>query len=312
MKWYRYRVQLKGCIFIIMALFATAVTAQEYLIEGLCERQMRGKARLIVYDGDSSRQTYVARFNENRFVFNGNVASVVLSELQLPGYPPLFFYLEQGKTTIVFDSSVSAVPRVNGSRSNSQYRYILEQCRNSDFESCIIGYIQANPTSVFSPFLIYNHLKTIDADRLAQLVDGLSGEAVHTYHYHLLRKQVATRQSLAVGSALPDVVLPSKQQLGKVCASYAGKYLLLTIGASWCEQCQRVGNHIDSLVEQNPSVAHFNVNIDDDRRLWDAPVVQQLAIDHIPYIIVIGPDGRILSRDPRYWELHKLLPQAQQ
>ena len=36
-------------------------------------------------------------------------------------------------------------------------------------------------------------------------------------------------------------------------------------------------------------------------------MLQQLAIDYIPYIIILDPQGNTLKRDVRVWELERIL-----
>lgn len=293
---------------MIFIMISTILTAQEYVIEGSAGSVAKGEAKLTIYDGDSTKHTYVARISDGSFVFKGNIRTTFLAEIQIPSYPSHFLYIEPGKITVVFDNDVSVSPRINGSRSNSEYRYLLEQCHSVGFESCIIAYIQANPGSIFCPFLIYNHLKTTDATKTEELLNSLSGKALNTYHYHLLKKKISTQQSLSKGAQFPQVRLPGKLPLEEVRQSHQGKYVVLSIGATWCEQCLRAESHIDSIVSNNSAAIHFNVRLDDDKRGWEAPYVQKLAIDYIPYIIVIDPQGYIVARDLRYWELHKHLP----
>lgn len=51
----------------------------------------------------------------------------------------------------------------------------------------------------------------------------------------------------------------------------------------------------------------INIDIDADRRGWDAPFIEKLNIAHLPFIILLDEKGRILSRDVRIWELERFI-----
>ncbi len=76
-------------------------------------------------------------------------------------------------------------------------------------------------------------------------------------------------------------------------------HTLIIIGASWCRQCSDAQRIADSI----PSLRSVTINIDNDKWLWDAPIMQQLDIDHIPFLILVDNRRTIVARDIRPWEL---------
>ena len=56
--------------------------------------------------------------------------------------------------------------------------------------------------------------------------------------------------------------------------------------------------------EKNVKV--LTINIDDNPNGWDAHYLQQLSVNHIPYMIMVDPEGKVTARDIRSWELYKL------
>ena len=56
-----------------------------------------------------------------------------------------------------------------------------------------------------------------------------------------------------------------------------------------------------------PDINIIVVNIDDDKRLWDADIIKKLNIEHIPYLILINPDKTIKTQDLRPWEVARFL-----
>ena len=53
----------------------------------------------------------------------------------------------------------------------------------------------------------------------------------------------------------------------------------------------------------SPAARPIVINIDNDKRIWDAPVMQKLGIEHIPFIVIVDKDHKIVARDIRVWEM---------
>ena len=63
------------------------------------------------------------------------------------------------------------------------------------------------------------------------------------------------------------------------------------------------------LKDKYPDIKPIEINIDLEKETWDAPFVKTLAIEHIPYLILLDKNGRIVARDVRIWELERIRKQ---
>ena len=79
---------------------------------------------------------------------------------------------------------------------------------------------------------------------------------------------------------------------------------LLLVGATWCSQCQQVAARV---AKQHPEVNLVSLNLDHEPKGWDAPYMQALAIDHIPFLLLLDANGRIVYYDLREWQLDDAL-----
>ena len=122
------------------------------------------------------------------------------------------------------------------------------------------------------------------------------------------------------GQHLPDIILPQSDG-HKVHLDSLRKdstYLVLSFGATWCKSCLAGNRQMEKICANTNATRHnakndtvpvrlIPVMIDKDERKWDNPMLQQLAIDYIPYIIILDPQGNTLKRDVRVWELERIL-----
>ena len=81
---------------------------------------------------------------------------------------------------------------------------------------------------------------------------------------------------------------------------------LIFFGANWCDRCKTQYTQASRLAESK-QVSLIPINIDDNPNGWDANYLKQLAIDHIPFMILVNADGIVTARDIRIWELKQAL-----
>ena len=141
---------------------------------------------------------------------------------------------------------------------------------------------------------------------LRQLIVQLTGEARSTYHYTLLRRWMRQTPTVAEGSEMPDFAW---LDAGKKRCTFAAErdtdgYTLVFFGANWCDRCHSVQDVASRLLEEK-NAKMIVINIDDNPNGWDAQNLKQLAVDHVPYMILVDSRGYVVSRDMRIWELEK-------
>ena len=260
----------------------------------------------MLFSGDSSVVAMRSRAHNGNFTFEGSVKGTVYAEISAMGLPqPLRFFLDPSETTISLNTSSPQKSAVTGSRTNSLYRIALEQIGEGDANALAKAVVDVR-TEVFAPYILYSNSSLLAPQQLLSLFDTLSGQALTAFHYRVLKQHLSALKATTVGQSMPDFLFPDEKghivHFDTICSkAEPKKELLLVLGASWCEQCNRIAKSIDT--------AQYNllyIKIDHDSRGWDAPFMRQLAVDHIPYLILLDKDGRIKARDIRIWQLKNL------
>lgn len=303
----RPTVLIRICAFLLL-LPPLAAGAQGYEISG--ESSLSGDVTLTLFDGDSSSRTTTARIDRGLFLLSGSVGGPVLASLSHPSMRrPLYFYLENATLSIALNATRPEASLIKGSRSNSEYRYLLEQFNTAPDPSAFLrDYVQAHPEDIYIPFVLHSNMQRLDEGLLRQLIPLISGDARHTYHYTLLRRWLRETPSIAEGADIPDFSFADEnhKQVKFSDARNAEGPTLLIVGASWCDRCQQLLARARRIVKKHPAAIVY-IRIDDSPAGWDAPFLKLLSVDHLPYVILVDADGRVLARDLREWELEKAL-----
>lgn len=293
---------------LLPLLLVLPVHAQQFVVKGELPKAKSSNLSLTIYDGDTSARVLTSRVRSS-FRFEGTVSRPVLASLsgdRMNG--TLYFYLENSEITLSLNLDNPSLSRVNGSRTNSQYRYAMEECVGESAVSCAKEYVVSNPASIFSPYIIYDRLGTLPFDEISDLYSKLEGDALHTYHYALLSKKIARNQSVVEGQPMPDFAFYGDEGLVHFDSvrSRSGCNLIL-VGASWCAACRHAEEILlDLVLKARP----HTIRIDRQPQQWDAPCLQDLVIDHIPYMILVDAQGNIAGRDLRVWEISRRLDAA--
>ena len=97
---------------------------QQYEISG--QSSLTGVFTLNIYDGDSTSHSFTSKANKGMFFFSGTVERPVLASIEHPTMSqPLFFYLDGSEISIHVNATRPEASVIKGSRSNSEYRYLL-------------------------------------------------------------------------------------------------------------------------------------------------------------------------------------------
>jgi thioredoxin 1 len=84
--------------------------------------------------------------------------------------------------------------------------------------------------------------------------------------------------------------------MGEVDSALASGPIVMELGASWCDWCQKEKPVMRSLAGQYPNVAFLDVDIDQSGALKDAFYVS--AVPQLEVIVRKNPDGSYLYIDP--------------
>lgn len=288
------------CILVLLLFWASNGLAQNFSITGASSSPLKGKYVLTLFEPDGTSQQFKCASKHGDFHFSGSVKSPLVASLShSKSGQQLYFYLENANITISFNEQQPQSSPISGSRSNSNYRIILEDCSYSGQEDCLKVYVRNNPTSIYSPYILAQNIYSWDYEEVVAMMNQFQGEAVHTYHYQLLKKQIANIGFTQIGQQLKDFVYCNQkgEEVHFADVQHPNQPLLLVITASWCN------DHYP----QTDKWKMLQINIDDDKSCWESPFLEQLTIDHIPYIMLLDSCNTILAKDLRVWQLDKLL-----
>lgn len=78
-------------------------------------------------------------------------------------------------------------------------------------------------------------------------------------------------------------------------ATTLGKHVVIEFGAEWCGPCKKMRPLVHELIENNPNVELFYVNIDDDD--W-TELIDSHGVESIPHTDIINPLMPFMSNEP--------------
>jgi thiol-disulfide isomerase/thioredoxin len=89
----------------------------------------------------------------------------------------------------------------------------------------------------------------------------------------------------------------------------SGKFTVVDFYADWCIECRRLSPYLEELARRHDDFALRKVNI----VAWGTPVTQQFEITFLPYLMLYGPDGRLIARgaEPVLAEIEQRFPGAE-
>lgn len=282
-------------LLVFLVFLYYSLSAQGFCVEGIFSTPQKGSAYLTLYEVGGSWRQMRARVRDGRCVFEGSVSQPVVAELKHRSLSkPLLFYLENSNIRITIDEKSPERSPVSGSRSNSEYRMLKEQWDE-----------QPDYTSPYAPLVL---LQREAGMSLLEDFDRLQGEACKGPHYQVLRQRVERIRSVQPGAVLPrfEFFDTAHRRVSSVSLMCDTAYNVILVGASFCIQCEQALQRLRQISSDKP-LNLVVCRIDDDPQGWDAKWVDRLAIDHIPYLILLSADGTIVERDLRVWELEKIL-----
>lgn len=299
-------------LFVVVLVSIQAASAQTFKLNVAFDSSPRGKVTLMLYNTDTLPRVTGKKMSRNRATFRGELSHPTYAEVIAPNGQKTSLFLENSDINLLFNGKEPEMSHVTGSRTNSQYRYVLEQCREGDGSyntARLAEHARKDKAATYTPLLIYRYLlPRCEPSTVRELVSMLEGDALESYHYQLLVRELQQPGTQAVGGTnqMPDIVFFDSRHKSLHSDSLLSdsSYNLVIVGATWCKQCS---NAKQEASRQHEGLNIITIDIDNDKRLWDADVVGKLQIEHIPYLILIDRSKKIVARDIRAWELKRLL-----
>ncbi len=120
------------------------------------------------------------------------------------------------------------------------------------------------------------------------------------------------------GDMLPELVLPDEYGIPFSTYSLKGKYVLVNVWSTFCDECMQYAEAARKAKQQLPAgkFEAVSVAVDDQKQawlniiakqkynwpqlidagMWNGTALKTLRFDSIPYNFLIGPDGRLIAK----------------
>lgn len=259
---------------------------------------------------------------------------------------PLLLLFRDGRQDAVFaDKNLTAnysidptgMAMVDAGLCNLQLSEYLKAAANDYTDAQIIdridSFIQKNPVSELSPYLIYRFClcrSGIDKNRIMAITDRMGG----LMHDNPLIADIRTEFGKASRTTyqfsdnnladtsfckVTDITDLHEQSLN----------MLVCIWASWDSISRAANREMDSLAVEygKKKITFAGLSIDTDRNRWKSAVLAdsldteqlidwqgwsssvmvQMEIEHLPYYILLGPSGRIMEKDYSVDRMRRLI-----
>jgi peroxiredoxin len=203
----------------------------------------------------------------------------------------------------------------------------------ADIQSQIDLFIKEKPASPVSAFILYitNQLNN-DPELLQQRFDLLTDDAKKNMYGNAISEMVEASSFGSIGSSAPDFVQNNEEGKPVSLSSFKGKYVLIDFWASWCGPCRRENPNVVAAYNafKNRNFTILGVSLDQDKQkwldaiktdnlnwtqvsdlaYWNNAAAKKYKVSSIPQNYLLDPNGKIIAKNLRGEELHRVLAQT--
>lgn len=191
------------------------------------------------------------------------------------------------------------------------------------------SFVSGSPTSQGAAYFVCMLMQYFDVLKLKEIIMTFDPSVSNTQYVRYLNEELMLNQKLSVASLAPDFRLPTVLGDTVSLSDYAGQYLFIDFWASWCERSAGRRARIERSYEKYKNMGFnvLSVSLDHDEKewhkavaedgytwteasdllYWESPVSKLYRVQKIPYGVLVGPDGKVLSINPRRYMLEAKL-----
>ena len=183
-----------------------------------------------------------------------------------------------------------------------------------------IRFLIDNNASPMTPLELERTVMPYTSDAYAeQMVKCISNKLQGHPYYQSFRNAMLAR-TMKVGNEVPDIAITLGDGTVKRVKDFRGKFILLDIWASNCEKSMKeraaVKEIYEVIKEQQETFVVISLSVDSDKVAWsnaittaegwvqgidpigaESPNIKLLGVDTTPRMILIDPEGRLISQD---------------
>lgn len=187
-----------------------------------------------------------------------------------------------------------------------------------------IRFLIDNNASPMTPLMMHKTVMPYLSDAYAEQMVKSVSTALHGHPYYQAFRNAVLARILKVGNEVPNIAITSGDGKATRLNDYRGKFILLDIWASNCEKSMQSRETLkeiyDIIKEQQDNFIIISLSVDNDKAAWnnatstngtllngwvqgidpigaESPNIKLLGVDATPRMILIDPEGRLISRD---------------
>ena len=321
---------MKSKILTITILAATLLAC------GSKAREEKNDSRLTgTVNNVKTGKIYLQKFNNKMYstidsvdIVDGNF-EFLTSNLQLPELYALSLnpengqyltFLEEGRLTVLIDSSAYYK---NSQLQGSKLQDSFVAYQQLDDDSLDISeYIQANPSSLVSAYVLYRNFSyRLTPEEIGQNIALLDSTLYNTPYVKVLNEVKLKKEAVVVGKKAPNFTAPTPEGTLVSLSDIVNKhsYTLVDFWASWCGPCRRENPNVVAAYNKykREGFTVLGVSLDKNKDKWEAGIVKDnlnwtqvsdlkfwdsepaklYGVRAIPSNFLVDKDGVIVAKD---------------
>ena len=299
---------------LMMMLLPAFSFAQGFVIKGKVPGIISGYARIDAHHHDGAAKDEMPekiRIVNGEFELKGKVSQPEIISV----------YISTKKVNIFLENTNYSIETSFADLTDASVKGgTLNTSRLNYFEGKLSpeAYVRKNPADLFSAWLLKMYLKD-KPDDLGRLYELLSAEVKASKFGQEVKAMFdpALKPALT-GKPAPAAVLTGIDGKQFSWDRFAGKFLVVDFWASWCGPCRYFIPKLKKIHEAYApkGIEFISVSVDDKVDLWKNAVMEEKMPWHqglgqhgfsdaglktpflfssIPYMVIIGPDGKVVA-----------------